>query len=282
MKHGFWIRDCTECGHRFAAVLPSRNHVNNIYADGYFKGGGAGYPDYLAGEKILISRGKKYARLLAKYTKPGRVLDVGSAAGFILKGLEEEGWKGAGIEPNPAMAEYARRHLGVMVETGTLEDLRSDSHYDLVCMIQVIAHFVDPCRALQAAARMTKPGGYWLIEAWNMQSWTARASGKSWHEYNPPSALHWFSQDTLREIVGKFGLREIARGRTIKWIRPAHVSSIGRNELNGSATGRLISAVAGLFPERIALPYIADDLFFALYQRQEAGLLRCGRGGADR
>ena len=271
LKKGYPIRDCLECGHRFAEIVHAQDHVARVYDNHYFRGAGAGYADYLTDGELLISHGRRYARILSRYMNLGSVLDVGAAAGFILKGFEEIGWKGAGIEPNSAMAEHARRRLGVMVETGTLEDSPSNGRYDVIAMIQIVAHFVDPRRALDVASKMTKPGGYWLIEAWNRKSWTARILGEAWHEYSPPSVLHWFSIETLGELVQDFGLQEIARGRPTKWISPTHAKLIAQSELGGSVLGKLITSVTKLIPERLPLPYMLDDVFWALYQRPEAG-----------
>ena len=105
---------------------------------------------------------------------PGTFLDVGAAAGFILQGLIESGWRGEGIEPNAQMAAYARAQLQVLVHVGGFEQFQSDTTYDLVTMIQVIAHFLDPRQAFQKARALLRPGGYLLIETWNRASWTAR------------------------------------------------------------------------------------------------------------
>jgi len=78
--------------------------VARIYDDDYFQGGKAGYPDYLAEADLLRCHGRWYGRLLAKYMQPGRVLDIGAAAGFILQGFQDCGWKGNGVEPNQRMA----------------------------------------------------------------------------------------------------------------------------------------------------------------------------------
>ena len=55
--------------------------------------------------------------------------------------------------------------------------------YDLVTMIQVLPHFYDLHQALQSAADVTKPQGYWLIETWNRDSMSAKLFGSEWHEY---------------------------------------------------------------------------------------------------
>ena len=71
------------------------------------------------------------------------MLDVGAAAGFILQGFIDGGWKGCGIEPNQQMVNYGNQILGLSLEVGSLEDLVSSDRYDLISMIQVISHFYD-------------------------------------------------------------------------------------------------------------------------------------------
>lgn len=197
------------------------------------------------------------------------MLDVGAAAGFLLKGFEDRGWTGRGIEPNARMAAYARTELGLAVDAGTLEGLEGDSRYDLITMIQVAAHFFDVRGALATAANATKVGGLWLIETWNRDSLTARFFGQQWHEYSPPSVLHWFSRDGLARLAGQFGMREVAHGRPSKWIGGAHAKSLLAHAVGPSGQSRLATSMIGLIPDRLSLPYPAEDLFWILLRKGE-------------
>lgn len=273
-KKRYPIRECLNCCHRFAGIEAAEDHVEQVYSDSYFKGAGDGNPDYLSDGKLLVRQGRRYASILNRYVELGSVLDVGTAAGFILKGFEEMGWSCTGLEPNSSMAEFARRHLGVTVETGTLEENSLRNQYDLVVMIQVAAHFIDPRRIFEAASKPAKPGGYWLIETWNRENRTARILGDRWHEYNPPSVLHWFSNDSLKEFVQEFGLREIERGRHTKWISPSHTKSITQDHRLLGVSKRLIRGGPRLIPDSMALPYLLDDIFWILNQNPDQGQVR--------
>lgn len=111
--HGIPILDCPACRHRFAGLAPPPSHIDTVYADAYFHGGGAGYPDYLADANLHRQHGRRYGKLLSRFQRPGRILDVGAAAGFILQGMTDTGWTGAGIEPNVSMAAFGRDRLGL-------------------------------------------------------------------------------------------------------------------------------------------------------------------------
>jgi SAM-dependent methyltransferase len=268
--HGYDLLECSACRHQFAALGNGETHVGRVYRDEYFQGGGAGYPDYLAEAPILKEHGRRYAKLMERFSKPGRLLDVGSAAGFILSGFVESGWSGCGVEPNASMADYAREQLGIPVFQGTLEDFRDDSAFDLVNLIQVLAHFVDPVRALERAAALTKAGGFWLIETWDRESWTARLTGRRWHEYSPPSVLHWFTPKSVAELAGRFGFREVARGRPSKKLSAAHAKSLLGYKLGPRGVGRLVERIVNFIPDAWTLPYPAEDLFWLVCRKESA------------
>jgi len=267
LAHEYELRDCSDCAHRFAGIEVGSAHTNEVYGDNYFCGGGAGYPDYLGEKRIMRAHGRWYAQRLCRYMQPGAMLDVGSAAGFILQGFIDRGWRGVGIEPNSTMAEYAQRELGLDVRVGICESLDTCERYDLISMIQVVAHFADVLSALENSARVTKSSGFWLVEGWNRSSLAARAFGQNWHEYSPPSVLHWFSPQTFQDLASRFGFHQVACGRPSKWINGGHAKSLMQYKLRGSAAGRFAGRLLNVLPDYVPIPYLADDLFWMLLRK---------------
>jgi SAM-dependent methyltransferase len=267
-KDGFWIVECERCQHRSTELKPSAEHVVKVYGDDYFEGGGAGYSNYLEEGALLKARGRSYGDLLNRHTEPGRLLDVGAAAGFVLAGLEESGWKGVGLEPNAKMVGFARDSLHQDVRKGSLEDFQDPAVFDVVTMIQVLPHFFDPRRALERAAALTRPGGLWLIETWNRGSWTSRLLGKNWHEYSPPSVLHWFSSKGIIQLAGDFAFTPIAQGRPSKKILGSHARSLLEHAVRDTPLLSLIKVVGRVIPESAVLPYPAEDLVWMLFRKR--------------
>lgn len=261
---GFWLRDCENCEHRFVETDVCDNHVTKIYDDSYFTGGGAGYSDYLAEGKMLRARGKTYAAIVSKYGETGKMLDVGAAAGFVLQGFIDAGWRGCGIEPNERMAKFGSGNLGLNIENGDFETFKSSHEFDLISMIQVAAHFQNPRRAFQTTANLLKPNGFLLVETWNRASLTARIFGKNWHEYSPPSVLHWFSEKGLSAFLGNFGFERIAVGRPSKKISGEHAKSLLKYRLGENSK---LNSLLKIIPDRVNFPYPAEDLFWALYRK---------------
>lgn len=267
VKNGFDILACTGCEHRMAVPADWSSHVARTYDDSYFTGGGAGYRDYLSEGPLLRAAGRRYGRLLARHTEPGRILDVGTAAGFVLKGFEDCGWRGTGIEPNAAMAAYARDVLGTRVVAGELETARFDDEFDAISLIQVIGHFRDPLQALRISARLVRPGGLVLIESWNRSSLTARVFGQRWHEYSPPSVLHWFSIEGLTRLCRGAGLEVVRHGRPLKMLNGGHARSLLAYKLPDGRIGTAASRLLDLLPDRLPILYPFDDLFWLLLRK---------------
>jgi SAM-dependent methyltransferase len=243
-------------------------HVGRVYDDSYFTGGGAGYADYLADWRLRVAQGQRYARLLRRFTVPGYMLDVGAAAGYLLSGFFREGWQGEGVEPNTAMATVARDELGIHVHACSLESYAAKRHFDLVTLIQVLPHLADVAGCIAQVSRMIRPGGLCLVETWNRGSLTARVFGSNWHEYSPPSVLHWFDRAGMHDLMAGHGLRPLADGHSIKWISGAHGKSLLKHAMPGGRVGRFGAKLAGLIPDRFRLPYPGDDLVWLLYEKQ--------------
>jgi len=225
-KKGYQISECKTCGHRFTLLKDTENHLEKVYADEYFFEGKSGYPNYLEEKEILIKAGKRYASIIGKFMQPGKILDIGCAAGFILKGFEQAGWKCYGVEPNETMASYGREQFNLDIRTGGIESFDTGEKFDLITMIEVIGVLSDLDKSMKSISDMLNSGGLALIESMDMKSITARILGKGWHEYCPPSVLHWFSDKTLTQLFNYYGFELIDKGHPVKRISIKHAVAV--------------------------------------------------------
>jgi 2-polyprenyl-3-methyl-5-hydroxy-6-metoxy-1,4-benzoquinol methylase len=263
--------DCSACGHRQANLAVDKAHVERVYDDSYFEGGGAGYEDYHSEGDLLRARGKRYGRILTRHRSPaapGRILDIGAAAGFLMEGFTREGWAPTGLEPNDRMAASGRAR-GLDLRTGSAEDLlpqlqQAGEHFDAVSIIQVIAHVGDPVELVSAVCKILRPGGLVLIETWDRASVSARLFKQRWHEYSPPSVVQWFTRPELDRMMHAAACTKVAAGRYPKWITASHGRQLVEHRMG---TDHVVSKAARAIPARLKVPYPGDDLFWSLYRR---------------
>ena len=265
-KGGYPILECKKCGYRFIEISNREDHLAKVYSDDYFFGGKDGYPNYLEQKDLLIEQGNRYVQLISRYTKPGKVLDIGSAAGFILKCFEESGWVCQGVEPNKTMAAYGREKLNLDIKNNSIETYQADEKFDLVNLIQVIGHVYDPDKTLQNIAGLLKEKGLVLVESWNRNSLAARIFGKRWHEYSPPSVMHWYSDKTLEQLFNCHGFKLISKGYPIKKIGLFHAFSFLEGKTsNGFYKGLFRSAKK--ITRRLALVNPFLDVKWYIFQQ---------------
>lgn len=269
-KSGFPIHECAGCRHRMTYPHKAETHVSEVYSDSYFKGGGAGYPDYLLEKSMLTRHGCFYSRLAQKIlSRTGSVIDVGAAAGFILIGFSENGWVCTGVEPNESMARHARDKLGLDVRTETVERFTTDKKVDCVVLIQVIAHLIDPASVIDNLRKFLKTGAVVLVETWDYQSVTAKIFDRHWHEYSPPSVLHWFSQKSCDLLFDKKGFAKIASGRPPKKIVAAHAIALTNFKTGNKYFSKILDIIGWIIPKGFEIPYPFDDVFWTIYRSNE-------------
>ena len=179
--------------------------------------------------------------------------------------MTNTGWTGEGIEPNAKMAEFGRTQFGLSIRTGTLDTVEFLEPFDAISWIQVLAHFPDPLATFRRADAITKIGGVWLIETWDCESRTAKFLGDSWHEYSPPSVLHWWNPPVLQRTLAPLGYRLRGTGKPQKWIGLRHAKSLLMHKYRSGLAGSLLK----LIPDSLAVPYPSEDLFCAVYEKCE-------------
>jgi SAM-dependent methyltransferase len=242
--------------------------VDQIYSDAYFFNGGAGYDDYTLESDMLIKRGEYYAAKIKKQIgSSGKVLDIGCAAGFLLKGFQNKGWTGTGIEPNSSMADYGRNALGVDIMQGTIESVELEGKFDLIIMIQVAAHIYNLHHSLDKIYQSLSTGGHVLVETWNKDSLTAKIFGNNWHEYSPPGTLNFFSEKTLTRLFTNHLFSLVDGGRPKKSIHSKHAKSLIKHKLIESKGLKWLAGITSLIPGNMIIPYPSEDLFWALYKK---------------
>jgi SAM-dependent methyltransferase len=211
-KDGYDIVRCPSCGLVFRAELPPEQALGEIYDEDYFRDrrdgpDRHGYADYLRDEALHRANARRRLGLLAAHTPhPGRILDVGSAAGFFVDEARHAGWDALGVDVSPAMVEWGRSHLGasLICSTFTQSNLPAQP-FDAITMWDYIEHSVDPRADLAKARTLLRPGGILALSTGDIGSLVARASGRRWHLLTPEHHNFFFDRTTLGQLLDETG-----------------------------------------------------------------------------
>jgi len=115
------------------------------------------------------------------------------------------GWHVAGIEPDEAAAEKARRFTDELHIGDALSAPFAPARFDVVTALHVVEHVPDPVRPVRRMLEWLAPGGLLIIEVPNAGGLGARLFGRAWSGLELPRHLSHFSPETLRRLVERAG-----------------------------------------------------------------------------
>jgi len=154
-----------------------------------------------------LSGVKQFVTLLTEYNDgPGRLLEVGCAAGWVLKAAGDLGWKVKGIEGAPKFSDFARNELGLDIFSDMISrvNVAKWSQYDLILAFDVFEHLHDPVRDLSILRELAAPNASLLITAPNISSICAKLYGTNWRQI-VPSHINYSTPKSISYALERAG-----------------------------------------------------------------------------
>jgi len=144
-----------------------------------------------------------------------RILDIGCDMGLLLALAADDGFEEVhGVEPNPLAAATARAIPRSRIQETFYEATAyPEAHFDLVTLVHVVDHLVEPIRLLTRVRRDLTPGGVVLAVVHNAGSLLARALGERFPPYNLYHH-YFFTKRTLGLLFERAGLEPMWVGAT--------------------------------------------------------------------
>jgi SAM-dependent methyltransferase len=195
----FQVRQCARCG--LAATAPRPSSMERYYPPAYRRYTGA------AARTLRLLYAMKVGGWARRFPRPGRVLEVGCGAGWMLGALRDRGWRVLGSERTIDGAAAAAAANQIPVFVGDLDALGSSARFDVVILFQALEHLAHPIAMLRRSADRLAAGGVVVVAVPNSASWQARLFGRSWFHLDVPRHQHHFSPTTLRAACERVGLR---------------------------------------------------------------------------
>ncbi len=187
---------------------------------------------------------------------PGRLLDIGCAAGFFVHEAKGQGWDAVGIEPSKWLVDWGIENLKEKLYLGTLRQAGfKDREFDILTMWDVLEHASDPMSELQECNRILKSSGMLVINYPDFGSMLARLAGSYWW-FLLSNHLYYFTTETMKKYLEKTGFK--VEHFTMHWqtLPLGYLTKIFR--IYSPALSRISERVLKTFRiENIPIPYYA-------------------------
>jgi SAM-dependent methyltransferase len=136
-----------------------------------------------------------------------RVVEIGSAKGYLLALMKRLGWSVQGIEISAEASEYAISRFEVPTFTGTIESYSSNVYkkvFPVVLAIDVIEHVPNPIDFLKSIDMILSKNGLIIIDTPNGNSQNIEILGSKWKGFNP-FHIYLFSSHILQSLLINMG-----------------------------------------------------------------------------
>jgi 2-polyprenyl-3-methyl-5-hydroxy-6-metoxy-1,4-benzoquinol methylase len=201
----FAMRKCVECGLLFNSPRLSNDQFPALYDRNYYF--------------FFRSAKQEFLRILAMYQRtiaviqqtiaPQKVLEIGSAKGYLLALLKEVGWQVQGVEISADAARYAEEQFGVPTFPGTIEAYATSKHcerFPLVLAIDVLEHVLSPQAFLEGIEQVIEENGMLIVDTPNGNAFNLSVEGASWKGFNP-FHIFLFSPANITQLLHMHGYR---------------------------------------------------------------------------
>jgi len=144
----------------------------------------------------------------------GKLLDIGSSIGHFVNMFDKQGWEVEGLEPNYRYVAFAKEKYGLDLTPATLESFNFENDsFDVVTMLHVIEHLVDPDLCLSRIYKILKPDGVLVIETPTYDTLLFKILGKRERNLSCNSHIYFFTLNTLIRLLSKNNFRIIKKNR---------------------------------------------------------------------
>ena len=160
--------------------------------------------------ELEVARARYYlARIADAGIGSGTLLEIGCGSGTFLIEAARSGLNGFGIEPGIAASLQARDRGASVVDGYFPKDLPSpEVRFDLVAMLDVLEHLVEPRPLLREIKARLGPGGLLFVQVPNWESLLVQVEGER-STIVAPGHWSYFTRDSLTRLVSDEGFETV-------------------------------------------------------------------------
>jgi len=174
----YWV--CSETGQLERDRPPRKpDEISDLYDEWWLHEIAKGPPS-----RERVENQRAFLRGFENYRATGRLFEVGSGLGHVLKAAVEEGWKAEGNELSPVAARFASEFSGAPVAPGPIENVDLEREvFDVILLKNVFEHLEDPRAVLVRMATALRRGGVLYLQTLDAQSLSLLLNPTAWTHF---------------------------------------------------------------------------------------------------
>ena len=211
-KDGPYLKECKDCKIVFTYPLP--DGLTEAYDEDYYK------IWYKKQFRQRVKLWRRRLKIVKRFCKPGKLLDVGTGDGLFLKVAKTANFKIWGTEISPDAVRAAKNLYDLDIHLTEIENADfEENFFDVITMWHVIEHVKNPLQVLKKVYNLLRPGAVVFVATPNLDKHTTRIvyrlkSNKPYPFYSPKGEQHLFhfTESMLTKIIKKAGFNIIYTG----------------------------------------------------------------------
>lgn len=157
---------------------------------------------------IKVQRHKLRFRFIKPFVGSGKLFDLGAGWGHFMLAGKELGYDVYGVEISEQPYLYCVNDLKLPVDHIDFFEMDENKKFDLVTMWDVLEHIDKADVFLDKCARLTKPGGYLVLQVPQIDSYFAKRHKDNWKMMGLDH-VNYFSKKTITQILANHGFEVV-------------------------------------------------------------------------
>jgi 2-polyprenyl-3-methyl-5-hydroxy-6-metoxy-1,4-benzoquinol methylase len=197
-----------------------------------------------------------------------RFLDIGCGLGYLMDVAHDEGFQVSGVEFNQVAANRLKSKYVFPVYSGDILDF-NDQPFDVITLMDVIEHFLDPMQSMAHIRGLVKPGGLLVLTTMDCDGIVSKILGTRIEDFRRVREhVFFFTRKSIRHLLEKEGFE------VIKIESHGHYFRLGflahRLKLVSPFFGNLFSGVVALLRIEQVRVYVNPLTKMIVYARRKS------------
>lgn len=191
-----WVYSiCHNCLSLFLINPPKQDKVNKYYENNFI------YDlDEITNKRIQEQAIKIINQLIKLNPEGKKLLDIGSAHGFLLNEAKKYEIDTIGIEPSKKLFLATKSKNKIINSSFDDVNIKQVGTFDFITSIHVIEHLENPTIFAEKVYKLLNKKGILVVETPNFDSWLRIIENESYTFLTPPDHLFIFSIKSLKKI----------------------------------------------------------------------------------